>query len=51
MKTNNKYVSVIIAVGKSSRIEEIGKHYPKPLISLYIKPLMQYQIEMIKSVG
>ena len=41
--------AVIMAGGKGTRIREINSEVPKPMIPLLNKPILQYEIETLKS--
>ena len=40
---------IILAAGKSTRLKEIAGDLPKPMVKFLGKPLIQYNIELIKS--
>jgi len=42
---------VILAAGKGTRMEPFSARYPKPVLPICNKPLLQYQIEMMKEIG
>ena len=44
-------IAVILAGGKGTRLAEIAKDVPKPLVSIHGKPILQYQIENLKRSG
>lgn len=44
-------VGVILAAGRGTRMFPFNSHWPKPLLPILGKPLLQHQIEMFKSVG
>ncbi len=46
-----KIVGVILAAGKGTRLTPLSIKYPKPLLPVCNKPIMQYQIELMKEVG
>ena len=50
MRTDS-IMGVILAGGKGSRMYPFSAHYPKCTLPICNKPLMDYQIEMMKSVG
>lgn len=41
----------ILAAGKGSRVDIFGEEYPKPLLPVCNKPIMQYQIELMRDHG
>lgn len=44
-------IAVILAGGKGTRLTEIAKDIPKPLVAVQGKPVLQYQIENLKRSG
>jgi len=44
-------VGVILAAGKGTRIYPFSENHPKPILPIANKPLMQYQIELMASIG
>ncbi len=48
---NNSIMGVILAGGKGSRMYPFSVHHPKCTLPICNKPLMEYQIEMMKNVG
>jgi glucose-1-phosphate thymidylyltransferase len=42
---------VILAAGRGNRIHPLSKLYPKPLQPVCNKPIMQYQMEMMREAG
>jgi len=47
----NEFMGVIIAAGKGTRLYPITQNYPKSLIPIANKSIMEYQIELLKDVG
>lgn len=45
------YVGVILAAGAGSRMAPFSDRYPKPILPVCNKPLIQYQIELMRSIG
>ncbi len=43
--TGSGIVGVILAAGKGSRIQPLSMSYPKPLLPVCNKPLIQHQLE------
>ena len=43
--------AILLAAGKSSRITSKINNIPKPLIEINGKPILQYNIEMLKRYG
>ena len=44
-------VGVILAAGASTRMLPLSDAYPKPILPVCNKPLIQYQIELMRSLG
>ena len=42
---------VILAAGKGSRMAPFSERYPKPLLPVCNKPILEHQIEQMKSLG
>jgi len=42
---------VILAGGKGTRLRPITYQVPKPMVPIHGKPFLQYQLELIKSLG
>lgn len=49
--SSKKIVGAILAAGKGSRIKPLNLHFPKPLLPIGNKPIMEYQIEEMKRLG
>jgi len=49
--SNQRYVGVILSAGKGSRIDPFNAHYPKPLLPIVNKPIIEHQIEQMKGLG
>jgi dTDP-glucose pyrophosphorylase len=45
------YEGVILAAGSGTRMMALSDKYPKPLLPIFNKPLIQYQIELMRSLG
>ena len=45
------YLGVILAGGKGTRMAPFSERYPKPLLPVANKPLIQYQIELMRDLG
>ena len=43
--------AVIMAGGRGTRIAKINSEVPKPMISILGKPILEYQIEVLKEQG
>jgi dTDP-glucose pyrophosphorylase len=48
---SSKYSGVILAAGRGTRMGPFGDKYPKPLLPVCNKPLIQYQIEIMSGLG
>ena len=44
-------LGVILSAGKGSRIDPFNVHYPKPMLPVCNRPILEHQIEQMKSVG
>lgn len=51
MKKRNEFVGVILAAGRGTRMFPFTSRWPKPVLPVLGKPLIQHQIEMMRSVG
>lgn len=49
--SETKVVGVILAAGKGSRIQPLSMTYPKPLLPVCNKPIIQHQLEDMRSIG
>src|SRR5262245_45821219 len=49
--TKEKYTGVILAAGRGARMMPFSDKYPKPILPICNKPLIQRQIEIMKSLG
>ncbi len=47
----NEFVGVILAAGRGTRMFPFTARWPKPILPIMGKPLLQHQIEMMKSCG
>ena len=47
----SRYVGVILSAGKGSRIDPFNAHYPKPLLPIVNKPIIEHQIGQMKALG
>lgn len=45
------YIGAILAAGKGARMAPFSDRYPKPLLPVANKPLLQYQIEIMRELG
>jgi dTDP-glucose pyrophosphorylase len=44
-------VGVILAAGKGTRLQPFSERYPKPILPILGKPLLQHQVECLRDVG
>lgn len=44
-------IGVILSAGKGSRIDPFNARYPKPLLPIVNRPILEHQVEQMKSVG
>jgi glucose-1-phosphate thymidylyltransferase len=44
-------LGVILAAGRGARIEPFSDRYPKPILPILGKPLIQHQVECLRQVG
>lgn len=51
MTNPGKYVGVILAAGSGSRIRPLSFSYPKPMLPICNKPIVQHQIESMIEMG
>lgn len=49
--SDEKLTGAILAAGRGSRLMPISENYPKPLLPICNKPIVQYQLEYMKDVG
>jgi dTDP-glucose pyrophosphorylase len=47
----SKYMGAILAAGRGTRMAPFSDSYPKPILPICNKPLIEHQIEIMKSVG
>jgi NDP-sugar pyrophosphorylase family protein len=45
------YVGVILSAGKGSRIDPFNTQYPKPMLPIVNRPILEHQVEQMKSLG
>ena len=45
------YVGVILSAGKGSRIDPFNAHYPKPMLPIVNRPMIEHQIEHMRVLG
>ena len=43
--------AIILAAGKGSRLKKITKNFPKPMIEIKGKPILEHNIEMCRKAG
>ena len=46
-----RYLGVILAAGKGSRIDPFNAHYPKPMLPIVNKPIVEHQLGYMRSLG
>ena len=51
MNSASPYIGAILAGGKGTRMAPFSDRYPKPLLPVGNKPLMQHQIELMRDLG
>ena len=44
-------LGVILAAGKGTRIAPFSERYPKPILPILGKPLLQHQVECMRDLG
>jgi dTDP-glucose pyrophosphorylase len=44
-------LGVILAAGKGTRLQPFSERYPKPILPILGKPLLQYQVECLRDLG
>ena len=44
-------LGVILAAGKGTRLAPFSERYPKPILPILGKPLLQYQVESLREIG
>jgi dTDP-glucose pyrophosphorylase len=44
-------LGVILAAGKGTRLQPFSERYPKPILPILGKPLLQHQVECLRDVG
>jgi dTDP-glucose pyrophosphorylase len=49
--TNREFQGVILAAGRGNRMAPFSEHYPKPILPVCNKPVIQYQIETMHGLG
>lgn len=50
-QTGTSLLGVILAAGKGTRLLPFSERYPKPILPILGKPLLQYQIECLRDLG
>lgn len=51
VKKPDEFVGVVLAAGRGTRMFPFTTRWPKPILPILGKPLLQHQIEMMSSVG
>jgi dTDP-glucose pyrophosphorylase len=49
--TGTSLLGVILAAGKGARLQPFSERYPKPILPILGRPLLEYQIECLREVG
>ncbi len=49
--TDTPLLGVILAAGKGTRLQPFSERYPKPILPILGKPLLQYQVECLRELG
>lgn len=49
--TTQEYVGVILAAGRGTRMAPFSEKYPKPLLPICNKPVIEYHIQTMKGLG
>lgn len=49
--SSNTYTGVILAAGRGSRMAPFSERYPKPLLPVCNRPLIEYQIDSLRALG
>jgi glucose-1-phosphate thymidylyltransferase len=49
--TPSNYIGAILAAGRGSRMAPFSENFPKPMLPICNRPLIQRQIEIMKSLG
>ena len=47
----SKYTGVILSAGKGSRIDPFNTHFPKPMLPIVNRPILEHQIEHLRALG
>lgn len=48
---SGRYLGVILAAGKGSRIDPFNAHYPKPMLPIVNKPIVEHQLGYMRDLG
>lgn len=48
---SDEIVGVILAAGKGTRMAPFSDRYPKPILPICNKPLISYQVDMMRNIG
>lgn len=51
MESSDRFVGVILAAGKGTRMAPFSQRFPKPLLPICNRPILEYQIEYMKKAG
>ena len=44
-------IGVILSAGKGSRIDPFNTHFPKPMLPILNRPIIEHQLDQMKAVG
>jgi glucose-1-phosphate thymidylyltransferase len=50
-RVESPLLGVILAAGKGTRLQPFSERYPKPILPILGKPLLQHQVECLREVG
>jgi glucose-1-phosphate thymidylyltransferase len=51
MTSGGPLLGVILAAGKGTRLQPFSERYPKPILPILGKPLLQHQVECLREIG
>ena len=51
LMTTREYTGAILAAGRGARMAPFSENLPKPILPICNKPLIEHQIEIMKSIG
>jgi dTDP-glucose pyrophosphorylase len=50
-RADTPVLGVILAAGKGTRLQPFSERYPKPILPILGKPLLQHQVECLRDIG